>query len=46
MVMSIRSENHENEDFSDLGKKKVESYWLLMKQNNYEGLLGNPKFII
>ena len=40
MDMATRSGNHENEDFSDFWKTKVESYYFPMKQNNSAELLA------
>ena len=40
MVMSIRSENNEHEDFSESPKVKSNNYLSEIKQNNPTELLG------
>ena len=41
MVMSARSENHENDDFAYVWKVEAKSYQSQMKQNSYTELSGH-----
>ena len=46
MAMSTRSENHENDDFSDFSKVKSKKYLCKVKQNNSSELSGYAFIII